>query len=296
MMLGRHRVAVTRFDHERNRWSEVDSRGAVERADLTLATFNIWYDDCFADQRYGAIADLLSETMPDVMVFQEVTPAAVRIFSDQPWIRAHYLRAAAAGDGFGNYGLLMLSRLPLNRVTYTRLPTRLRRGFLRAELMVNGQPHAISSVHLDSGKGASRLRARQLRRLFRAHHWPDDAIILGDFNMRDSENPRIAAGYRDIWPAVRPDHDGYTEDTAVNLMRWDAKPKHRQVRFDRVLVKGRGWAPSGIELLGTEPVSDDLPRIFPSDHFGLRCRLVSRPVDDGIGRPARHRPSRIPAQ
>lgn len=95
--------------------------------------------------------------------------------------------------------------------------------------------------------------------------------MLGDFNMRDDENHRIRAPYRDVWPMLRPDEPGYTEDTSINHMRFDMKGKPRHVRFDRALVKG--WEPTGVELLGTEPVSTELPRIFPSDHFGVLCRV-----------------------
>ena len=106
----------------------------------------------------------------------------------------------------------------------------------------------------------------------------DDAVVLGDFNMRDRENGRITAPYTDLWPALRPGEHGYTEDTSINLMRYDMKDKHRHVRFDRILLKGTAWSASDIELLGTEPLSAQLPRIFPSDHFGLRCTLTSRPT------------------
>ena len=83
-----------------------------------------------------------------------------------------------------------------------------------------------------------------------------------------------SAPYYDVWPTLRPHGDGFTEDTSVNLMLSDMKNKHRQVRFDRVLLKGPHWAAASIELLGTEAVSTAHPRIFPSDHFGLGCRLV----------------------
>jgi hypothetical protein len=94
--------------------------------------------------------------------------------------------------------------------------------------------------------------------------------------MRDDENHWIAAPYCDVWPALRPDEDGFTEDTSINLMRYDMKDKHRHVRFDRVLLKGRSWAASEIELLGKAPISAELPRVFPSDHFGVECRLTRR--------------------
>ncbi|RDH74455.1 endonuclease [Mycolicibacterium moriokaense] len=243
---------------------------------MTITTYNVWNDTKHADDRYRAIAELLSRREPDIMVFQEVTPHALDIFASAPWIRDRYSRTVITGGDAGNYGLLMLSRLPMSDVTYTRLPSRQWRGFLQATVMLNGAPTVVCCVHLDSGKSSSRLRRWQLRRIVRALRRVDDAVVLGDFNMRDVENPHIPAPYRDVWPDLRPDHDGYTEDTTINLMRYDMKDKHRHVRFDRVLLKGRRWAPTGIELLGTEPISADLPRVFPSDHFGVECVLTDR--------------------
>ena len=272
----RRPVHVGRYDPATDRWDGVDDARAVDRDELTLTTFNIWFDPYFADQRYRAIAHLLSREMPDVMVFQEVTPAALAVFLAQPWIRENYRRAAVVGDKAGNYGMLMLSRLPPASVTYTRLPTQLSRGFLRADFTVNGRPLAVCAVHLDSGKRRARLRGRQLHRVFRALRSADDAIVLGDFNMRDAENGRIGPPYHDVWPMLRPDDDGFTEDTAINHMRFDSKNKQRQVRFDRVLLKGSDWAASSIDLLGTEAISSSHPRVFPSDHFGVIAGFVRR--------------------
>ena len=150
------------------------------------------------------------------------------------------------------------------------------RGFLQAEVNIGGIRTVVCSVHLDSGKASARLRSRQLRRVFRALRSVDDAVVLGDFNMRDAENEQIVAPFVDVWPELHPHEPGFTEDTSINLMRLDSRNKHRHVRFDRVLLKGPTWAAAGIDLLGTEPLSSALARIFPSDHFGVRCRLVRR--------------------
>jgi tyrosyl-DNA phosphodiesterase 2 len=270
----RRSVQVQTFDPATSRWDLGGDGSHVDRDELTLTTFNVWFDDYFAAQRYSAIAQLLSRGMPDIVALQEITPAALDIFLTQPWIRAHYRCAAVVGGRAGNYGMLLLSRLPIARATYTRLPTRLQRGFLQAHVMIDGRPLVVCSVHLDSGKRRARLRGRQLRRVFRALRWADDAVVLGDFNMRDTENARIAPPFHDVWPTLRPGDDGFTEDTDINHMRYDSKNKHRQVRFDRVLLKGTAWDATDIDLLGTEAISPAHPRVFPSDHFGVVCRLV----------------------
>jgi tyrosyl-DNA phosphodiesterase 2 len=289
----RRTVPVATYDPATKRWKGVDDARAVDRDELIVTTFNVWFESYFAEQRYRAIVQLLSREMPDVMVFQEITPAALDIFLAQPWIREDYRSAAVVGGTLGNYGMLMLSRLPAARVTYTRLPTRLSRGFLKADFTVNGKPLVVCSVHLESGKRSVRLRGRQLRRLFSALRSVDDAVVLGDFNMRDTENGRINLPYRDIWPTLRPDDDGFTEDTAINHMRYDSKPKHRQVRFDRVLLKGHDWAAAHINLLGTEAISRTHPRVFPSDHFGVICRLVRQASSHGQPNPRRVRRPRF---
>ncbi|MDF2583954.1 MAG: endonuclease, partial [Mycobacterium sp.] len=134
----------------------------------------------------------------------------------------------------------------------------------------------VVGIHLESGKAAVQLRDRQLREIVGSVRDDRDAVILGDFNLRDAENGILPAGYCDVWPALRPGEPGFTEDTTINHMRYDMEDKHRHVRFDRVLVKGDTWTPELIELLGREPISAALPRVFPSDHFGLRCVLRRR--------------------
>jgi tyrosyl-DNA phosphodiesterase 2 len=271
-------VPVGKFDVASDRWVDAGGVADVERESLTVTTFNVWFSEYYAQDRFQAIARLLSRNPPDVMVFQEVTPEALEVFLTQPWIRVRYRRAEITGAGVGNYGMLMLSRLPLGRVTYTRLPTHLDRGFLTAQLIVNGRPLVITAIHLESGKAASALRARQLGRVFGSLRRAENAIVMGDFNMRDTENAIITAAYRDVWPALRPDEPGFTEDTSINHMRFDSKSKHRHVRFDRVLLKGDCWAATEIDLLGTEPIAAELPRVFPSDHFGVRCRFEPREI------------------
>ncbi|MDX1883954.1 endonuclease/exonuclease/phosphatase family protein [Mycolicibacterium sp. 120270] len=246
------------------------------RDEVTLTTYNVWNDPKHAEQRYRAIAGLLAARKPDIMVFQEITSTALDVLLSQEWISDRYARAAVVGGDAGDYGMLMLSRIPVSRATYTRLPTRQARGFLTADLAVNGTPMVVCCIHLDSGKSSGRLRGWQLRRIFGALKYAQNAVVLGDFNMRDGENSRIKPPYRDAWLELRPGEDGFTEDTSINLMRYDMKDKHRHVRFDRVLLKSSRWVATNIAMLGTEPIHAELPRVFPSDHFGVECRLTAR--------------------
>ena len=55
-------------------------------------------------------------------------------------------------------------------------------------------------------------------------------------------------------------------------------------------VKGQ-WTGVDIELLGTEPISTEQPRVFPSDHFGVWSRLEARvpAPEQALKRPPRLR-------
>ncbi|WP_237571837.1 endonuclease/exonuclease/phosphatase family protein [Mycolicibacterium lacusdiani] len=268
-------VPIRAYDATTGQWRDVDvEKTDTTRDEFTVATFNVWFDEYHARRRYAAIADELKRDAPDVMVFQEVTTPALDVLLARPWIRAEYRSATVTGRRVGNYGMLILSRLPLEDAVYSRLPTAAARGLLTAGVAVNGARLTVGCVHLDSGKASARLRERQLAAIFEATADDRDVVLLGDFNMRDHEDGGIEPRYRDVWPSLRPDDPGYTEDTSINLMRLDSTQKERHVRFDRVLLKGDGWVAKDIELLGTAPISPTLPRVFPSDHFGVRCRLV----------------------
>ena len=86
----RRSVTVETCDPATGQWTAADAATAVDRDELTLTTYNIWNDPKHAEERYLAIAQLLSRRAPDVMVFQEVTPGALDVLLAQQWIRDSY--------------------------------------------------------------------------------------------------------------------------------------------------------------------------------------------------------------
>jgi tyrosyl-DNA phosphodiesterase 2 len=247
---------------------------------LTFATFNIWFGEYYAQERYQAIANLLETHRPDFIVLQEVMSASLEVFLSQQWIREGYFTSDIDGSTLGEYGVLILSRLPLKSITLKPLPSFMGRGLLLVEADVNGTPLRVGTVHLESRKTSSEMRGFQLRKIFAFLKDMPNVVIMGDFNFCASwhkENDRIDLAYHDVWELLRGDEPGYTEDTGINQMRYLIKGKHKQVRFDRILFKGfarnTGWVASSIDLLGTEPIAPELPHVFPSDHFGLVCQF-----------------------
>jgi len=108
----------------------------------------------------------------------------------------------------------------------------------------------------------------------------DVSFIVGDFNLDPSypENALVQENGFDLWDVLQPNDAGYTEDTNINKMRLYSHGKHKQARYDRVLLVPRTAGettcakcrPYSIDLLGDKPFDEEL---WPSDHFGLVTRV-----------------------
>lgn len=281
-------LSMGRFDARGQRWTYAHPVPGRERRDrLVLATFNVWFGTYYADLRYQAIANLLRREEPDLIALQEIIPYSLSMLLDNPWIRQNYAVSDIDGSTFGDYGVVLLSRLPVDRLIQLRLPSRMGRTLLVAELTVDAHPLSVATVHLESLRHSSQLRGAQLELIFETLADADNAIIMGDFNFCASwrdENDRLSPAYRDLWPLIHGDAAGFTEDTSVNTMRHLVSGKDKHVRFDRILLKSapsqRVWDATSIKLIGTEPIRPDLPEVFPSDHFGLVAEISPRgPLD-----------------
>ena len=258
---------------------------AIERPDgaiaapeeLLLVTFNTWFADYEFERRSTALLSLLERISADVVVLQEVTrPLLDRILAEN-WIRANYQLSDATGESLGSYGVVALSRVPLQSIELHQLTSKMGRELLVVQLAGGFR---VATVHLESLAWQSDTRQTQLAEIFALLEGFDHAAVLGDFNLchTSPENDNIDPRYLDLWPALRPDEPGWTEDTSVNLMRLAAKGRHKSVRFDRILLRSRGnyWQPQSIERLGTTPLSPDTPEVFISDHFGLAGTITCR--------------------
>ena len=254
----------------------------VQRDTITLATFNIWFGEHYAEARYDAISDLLEPHLPDFIAFQEVIPKSLQQFLSKPWIRENYTVSDINGSTLDDYGVVLFSRIPSTAMKLLHLPSFMGRNLLLVETVVNGSPLTIATAHLESMKRSAEMRGSQLKRTFDYLKSSENVVIMGDFNFCSSweeENDRIDLSYHDVWSLIHDDDPGYTEDTSINLMRYMLKGKHKRVRFDRILLKGTNWRPTAIELLGTQPIAHDHPDVYPSDHFGLLCRMVKHRSD-----------------
>lgn len=260
------------FSSAGSRWQPADEgNDPLELDSLSVVTLNTWFDPFEAAQRARGLIAHVRDSDADVICLQEVTPELCARLQGSPEIRDEM--ELVVGTGVGDaYGNAILSRLPVTRAWELELTSIMNRALVAIELSTSHGRLTIATVHLESTRSLRASRVAQLREVFAALE--GDALLLGDFNFdpADPEEDALDPRFVDVWPRLRPDEPGFTEDTTNNPMRFDhhgMRDKH--VRYDRVLACTRWLRPVEIALFATEPIG---PRVHVSDHFGVTARFA----------------------
>jgi endonuclease/exonuclease/phosphatase family metal-dependent hydrolase len=262
------------------RWAPTPTPAREPPRALRVLTWNVWFGGHMFDERAAALLAELGRRQPDVVLLQEVTPELLATITLTPWVRARYALSDARGGTLGGYGVLLLSRQPVRRMTQLELPSRMGRSLLVAELACG---LTVATVHLESTDPCDAERAAQLR-IVQPHlaALSPDVLLAGDMNFTPDhplENAALDPSFVDVWPALHAD-PGYTVDTDVNTMRYQVRARRTQKRIDRVFLRSAAWRADAIHIVGTSPI-DELGT-FVSDHFGLEARLEARASTPGV--------------
>lgn len=277
-----------RFDHDRHAWCEAEpgSGSGAAATTLQVVTQNVWFDPYEQIQRWYGLLEEIKECRADLIAFQEVTRPFHELVCETRWIREGYTISDRDGDTYDRYGVMLLSRVPLSRLTLHDMASQMGRRLLVAEIASEpgGDSMAVATIHLESLRPSAPYREIQFDQCVRILDEFDHAVLMGDMNFCASwadENRRIPANYIDIWPRLHPGDPGYTVDTAANPMVHLFTQAPKKVRYDRIFLHSANdtWRPESIKRLGTQPVGDDL-LIYPSDHFGLAATLCAQGHDD----------------
>ncbi len=262
---------------------------------MRVMTWNLWWRFGPWEARAEAIAAVVREVQPDVLLLQEVWSAGDQSAAHglAASVGAEYValtddpfadRRGAGGAGFHN---AIVSRWPLDRVQSHALPradgTPGHRRALSAVVDTPYGPWPVISTHLDHRFDESALRQLQAEELLRVVDGvrgdPDTAlptVVAGDLNaVPDSDEVRLLTGRRagpvrnlvlsDCWEHVG-DGPGAT---------WRADNPHQAStawpdrRLDYVLVSWPRPKPVGNPvrafLAGHRPVGD----VWASDHAAV---------------------------
>ena len=198
---------------------------------------------------------------------------------------------------------LQLSKLPVKSFSCKPFAnSTMRRELCMAEIEVErGKLLIVATSHLESPgrlggplknkwEMSSEPRVAQAKEALNHLKKFPNVVFCGDFNwFEDSDGPfPLPDGWIDSWTELRPRENGWTFDTASNLMLCASKPY--QNRPDRFVCNLRDFNLSAIDMIGTEALPGlsflkkrwagnryhklVLP-VWPSDHYGLVLKVNS---------------------
>jgi endonuclease/exonuclease/phosphatase family metal-dependent hydrolase len=254
---------------------------AAPRRTLTFATYNVLAEETPTAGRVPPLLAILHESDADVIALQEASTWLIKDLLKQEWVRKGYQARTPADGPVNPGGQFILSRLPIREVGFKTLPGPQRRTILTAMLDVGGRRLAVATTHLESRLEDGPVRAKQLDAIFPLLRDADDAVLLGDLNFGDGEEPdtsHLDKAFVDLWRALRPGEPGFTWNIeASDMAKKGSFPDEKSRRIDRILVRSSVWQPKSVRIVGDQPVKPDDKVLFPSDHFGLVGTIERRP-------------------
>ncbi|AXE27595.1 polynucleotide adenylyltransferase [Streptomyces globosus] len=280
------------------RAAEEAGAGAVRRptasaaspVSVRLLTWNTLWDRYDAPRidtarRRPLLCAELEAADADVIALQEVEPALLDMLLEQPWVRRAYtVSAAPDGRDVSDFGLLVLSRLPVAEAGLHRLGPH--KAVSAVTVRTAAGPLVVACVHLTSDHtqdGAAR-RAEELARVAEGLGAVDAHVALvGDFNdgRGGADGPAAVLGMRDAWSEVHgASDDTPTFDPSANPLAAVGSLSGRAARLDRVLLRSDAARVRRAALRGDVPEGGGL---FPSDHYGVEVEVEVRVGAGGGG-------------
>jgi poly(A) polymerase len=248
-----------------------------------VATFNLWYSEQYRPERTTAALAILDSQDADVICLQEVTAYFLERVLAEPWVRQKYRISHKDAKSLGalKYATVMLSKLQVVSFSSHDLPSFMDRKLIVGELIVAEHHVLVATVHLESEMQVGQ-RQNQMACM---HQWLGEKnmsyVIAGDFNFGTNavENEVLQPyDWHDVWAQRFPHEDGFTRDTETNSLLRGQYPDGLQARFDRIVTHSAissGCILDAFEIhrLGVVPISDELPTVHPSDHYGLAATV-----------------------
>jgi endonuclease/exonuclease/phosphatase family metal-dependent hydrolase len=262
---------------------------------LSVATYNVWFDDFEFKKRVLSILNIVSNLSCDIICFQEVTQDFIEILNKSILFN-DYNSSDINESGVDrnsstclsdSYGVLTLCKKIFNpNFIYYSLPTDMDRKLLVCEININNELEkvAIGNVHLES-LNSHKLRMRQLKMCNEILNSYNNSIIMGDFNccsyrnysgngkLENDDIKNNLISYHDTWVKLKDSNiePGFTYDTKINTM---LSYKFEQMRYDRIFYKSSSSfsfsnifsksnqklqiQPINIEIIGNKKIKNDI--------------------------------------
>jgi tyrosyl-DNA phosphodiesterase 2 len=267
---------------------------------IKLLTYNVYGFQLKKTKRFQRLMRIIYHSDADVVALQEVSSSFLKNLLGKRWVRKRYYGILFPSRKTPHGGLYTLSKYPIVKYHYVYLPSKKNRRALLTYIRIRSTPIAIANVHLESKLRDNYLRAKQLQIIFEILKNAENAVILGDFNFGEGEQPEssyLDHRYVDLWRSLRYDSPGYTWNMRKNWLAWrNAFRGERSRRIDRILIKSKRWRPQDIRIVGTKPIRYRVKKwyrvkrrnkyrwryrmkyryLFPSDHYGLVGTLTKK--------------------
>ena len=280
--------------------------------------------------RMKEIAKVIREENPDVICFQEVAQLSFDILHEllhdiYPFYYEH--EPHFDSDNFGSrkrtLETMCFSKYPVKKYELYGIGGNL--AYNNSVLILEFENVVVFNVYLQAGTfkspgqkdlwfNYSRCRYHEyltIGRYLRNNNIDKPIVALGDFNTNLNGDvdqwPELKAfrelGLQDLWKTRYDinENPGNTEDTDVNLMRWNVKFEEKKYRIDGIFTTQDAFTVSDLRIVSDQPINIDsemqelfykyrIPnkenkdelikrsngqlQLWPSDHFGVIATLT----------------------
>jgi len=228
--------------------------------ELTLMTWNVYYDDDSGKTRYPNIMEMIGRENTDVVCLQEVTPTFVTLLHNSRLLEKYQFVSEDLRQRYGNV-ILYKKKLQKKDSVVTDLPSRMGRKGLLLTLAQQEKHITFVNVHLESMMDDGPIRRKQLSKIKKSVALDELVVLCGDFNFGDDEldDSVLGENYHDVGKGSSK----VTYDVDENRLAKKTEfffEKSR--RLDRVYIKGN------IQIDGYKVVS-----VKHSDHYPVIMQL-----------------------
>lgn len=247
-----------------SRWSYASS--------LRTFSYNVYGRDLRnCSGRAWWLFKMIQQTDADFVLLQEVEDWFLEALAQERWAVSYF--SSDFGSGHAPGGLLILSKYPLEKVSYyektepgqVEVDQRARALVVRPK--IGSRTLSLVTTALDWR--SSSARADSLKFITSVVQDQQDIVLAGDFNFDDDnadlELSALPIEYTDVWKRLHPDQTGFTWDPQRNAYAKESDPQSSPSRIDRVYAKSDFWNPSKIEKVGC-------PEASP--HYGLLSEIT----------------------
>lgn len=278
-------ISSSFYHPKKEEWTKfVSATKEFEFKKLKILTFNVLFDFydtelIHSEKRYPRVLKAIEESNADVIGLQEVTKTFLDLLLKEPWVRKKYLVSDVTGSTIDPYGVLCLSKVPIDSMIVYKFKENAKPILIVNYLLYN-ETVSFGIVHLpsDKGKDVEKKRAAQILDTFHKTKYSAHSFVMGDFNFGDGEENESTewGDYKDVWKILESGR-GFTYDPDTNLTAKITSQKMIPKRLDRVMMRSKSFKPLNIEIVATESfkveTKDKDILLHPSDHYGLLCTI-----------------------